>query len=182
MSEPYAQHFTAAQVCQGADISEHTLRNWAYRTPALVRLDPDRGDRIGGRAIGHGYSWHRLMQVAAMADLTRLGWDAREAVGAALRFSDQDDGGLAWEAEPDGAAQREPGRLFNTGHTLLIARPPMPGQEGPFAEVVHVPRGAAVERLLQAIDGQGAPAAGATVIDLGAMVTRVCNRLDLAMG
>jgi hypothetical protein len=108
--------YTAAEVCEAADITTPTLKNWVSREPQVIEMsDDDRERAASGSPIW--FTFHRAMQVALTAEIVRmdLGIPPRRAAEIARTFSDTGTRG-------PGPA-REAAKLFASGSTALIACP-----------------------------------------------------------
>lgn len=176
-SDPVAR-FTSAEVCKAARISAETLKNWVSRKPAIVLLNEK--DQAGGtRGVPNFFSLNRVLQIAIMADLVRLGWNVRPAAWAAIAFTDIGETVGGWVGDPPPALGRMPGQLFADGETLLIARPPASGQERPFAEVVNVAPTTSWADIKQQFAADIFGPNGATVLSLSDIMFRVRMALGL---
>jgi len=112
-SDPHVAQFFLTDVCAAVGISAQTLTNWISRDPPAVFLTDE--DRKGKAGRGHLLTFQRVMQVALTAELMKFGMGPRRAGTLAATFTDTDAGYYA------AGARREPGELFTTGLTVLVA-------------------------------------------------------------
>jgi hypothetical protein len=168
MIDPDVACFTAFDACAVASIKPSTLRDWFDREPAIILLRKNDRQTVGlDRAPL--LTLRRVFQIALTAELTRLGVMAQRAANLAAMFTDRGGEKPAnWRSHPNYVA-REAGQLFPSGGTILLAN--KDGMHGPVI--------AAVINALRA-DGLGRHEAGAVVLDVEAVVTRVLLSLRLA--
>lgn len=163
--------YDASAVCRAAGITHETLKNWVSRKPPLVLLG-SKDHAAASRGVPNLYSLHRVLQIAIMADLVRLGWEPRLAAQAAVRFSDTNSGSTD-------EAEREVGELFAEGDTLLVVSRSASADGRMNAEVVNVQEGTTWTELRNLIGICDAEAHGMTVLYLSDLVPRVRRRLRL---
>jgi hypothetical protein len=126
----YVDRFTSAEVCAAANITPATLKNWVSRRPAAVLLTKE--DQVASaKGSPIRYSFNRVMQIAITAELVRMGWQPRPAAMLAVQFSDLGFGPLG--DQPG----RDPGELFPTGRTVLIADT-VPADDCPGGKCIRV--------------------------------------------
>lgn len=131
--------FSTKEVADASLVPPETIRTWFKRK--ILTIDGDRDFGIAPKGIGHGreFSGYTVIIVAIMGRLT----------GTAAGVN---KGGITAEAARDAAYQfafglvdddREPGKLYPNGETLLLV--PKDGHEGWKGKVVNVGASAATE-------------------------------------
>ncbi len=117
-----AHQFSSTDACLAAGISMDTLKNWASRDPPAILLSKaERTDT--GRLL---LSYRRLLQIAIVAELVRVGILPRRAGMWAAGFTDVGDGYGGWSGEEIAEAAKKargPGDLYENGFTFLVAYP-----------------------------------------------------------
>lgn len=113
--DPHVAQFFTVDVCAAAGIAPATLVNWISKQPPAISMGAD--DRPGTSGRSHLFSFQRAMQIALTAEMVKLSIGVRRAGMLAATFTDMSSG---FEANADGSL-REPGQLFRTGYTVLIA-------------------------------------------------------------
>lgn len=176
--QAFVDRFTSAQVAAAARISPDTLKNWVSRRPAVVILN-QYDEAGGGKGSRNLFSLNRVMQVAIMADLVRLGWGPNDAAVAAIRFTDIGGVAAGWVGEEEIKPTRSPGALFETGETILVGRPPRAGEHAPFAQVLNVQPKDTWTTLAHLMQVCADDPAGATILNIGDIMLRVRLSLNL---
>ena len=121
--------FTARDAFEAAGIDSETFRNWTSRRQIVAFGRSDRP--AGGQGQRHLLTLRRLIYLAVIAALVRVGLPVAKAAQAALQFTDGSPNGGGWAGE--GEAGRLPGEHFPEGDTLLVIRP-----DEEFAKVKNV--------------------------------------------
>ena len=120
--------YETPDAAKAAGVTQKILQTWLDRHIIEPTLPAH------GSGYVHRFSRNRVMQIAIAFRLWGTGITPREAVDAALTFSDE------------GGEGRQPGRLFPTGRTVLVIR----GSD--MAAVVNVPDGETIEDLVSTGD------------------------------
>lgn len=109
--------YTVAQAADALDLSRFTARDWFK--DKLIRPDTLRGDVDAPAGGTRKLTLRRVYQLAIMAELVRKsGMSAKVAGSLAFGFSDLSTS----PPDPDcGAAERQPGHLYEHARTWLIA-------------------------------------------------------------
>ena len=116
--DPHVAQFFTVDVCAAAGITPATLVNWIGKQPPAIVMGAD--DRPGTSGRSHLFSFQRAMQIALTAKLVSSGTGSPRRAGMlAATFTDMSSG---FEDNADGT-RREPGELFRTGYTVLVAYP-----------------------------------------------------------
>jgi hypothetical protein len=112
LDDAYEPRFSSDAACEAAGIDSATLKNWISRRPSAVVLGAEERRQVGKRAV-YRLSLRRILQLAIMGELVRLGHAPREAAAHAARFT----GG---PSEPPGGRDGHQAELFARNFTLLL--------------------------------------------------------------
>lgn len=148
-----------ADVLRATGLSPHRLARWLDR--GVIQLRPYDGESDGSGAP-RMFSLRRVLHIAIVAELTRLGISAARASRAALAFTDERGPG------------REACRLF--GECPMFAGEPTWLVLTPAGDHVVTPGDEALRRLFTSDVAPGLPGCIA-LLDLGALVRRVDEAL-----
>jgi hypothetical protein len=142
-----AKLYPSAQAVAAAGIEMATLKNWLSREPAVLLLH--KSERVGtGASTRFQFSFRRIMQIAIIAELVRLGFAPRHAGTLAASFTDIGEAYGGWSEEDIRQAQaaaRAPGMLFKKGLTVLVANA---DTKEYFAELVNVTSSTSAFKLM----------------------------------
>jgi hypothetical protein len=175
--QPDVPMFFTGDVCRAVGVDQVTLKNWIARG-AILMSDEDRA-RLGvegpsherlatGSGRSHLFTLRRVVQIALIAELVRLGFSPSKAGVLALGFTDVGKGSIDENGKP--AIQRFPGQLHKSGHTLLIAHP---DQE--TSTIINADLNASLHTIFQS----GAEGSSAAVVNVSEVCARVCAALDV---
>jgi hypothetical protein len=180
--------FFTGQMCGGAGIGHQTLKNWITRDPPAllisaadralfaaqgIRIATEPHDRLStqtGRP--HLFTFRRVLQAAIVAELSRLGVVPRQAGMLSLAFTDVGDVAAVFQGEPLPDV-RQPGELYPTGETFLVARA---GES--IASVVNIDVNKASAATVFGLLGAGDPAS--MIVNLNVIDARVRASLGLS--
>jgi hypothetical protein len=115
------RRYRLGTVAKAVGVPNATLASWLQR--GQIELLKEWKDKQSAGTGDHRlFSWHRILNIAVVAELNRLGIPPSAGSSqAALAFSDFGDTVAYWgeEAPP---SERLPGELYRTGETYLIVR------------------------------------------------------------
>jgi len=159
------QIFGPDAVCEATGVNPASLQSWARPGSTVVMLHghDERGGK--GRGNHHGYSLPRILQIAIIGELGRLGVTPAVASNIAVSFTDA-GGEVSFDGTP-----RPVGQLFTSDRTLLTWRP---GKT--YGDVVQLRAGAPWFDTWSAIS-EGC--LGAVVLDLNRLTAVVRARLGI---
>ena len=167
LDDAHEPRFSSDAACKAAGIDGATLKNWISRRPSAVVLGAGERRQAGKRTI-YRLSLRRVLQLAIMGELVRLGHAPREAASHAARFTDGGTGSLA------GRDSRQAGELFPRNFTLLLV------SSATHADVVNARADDAWRVVMR--PGPGMPRQPAiTILNLNDIDRRVRTTLGLPM-
>ena len=159
--------FPTVDVAERLNIPFSTISNWLTRRD-IRALERDPHElRSPGTGRSRRFSLRRVLHIALMAQLVRVGLAPRAASYAALRWTDDSDSPARYAADAhDPTKDRNPGELFKDGKTLFIVWHGLDGTEdNPDAAVVRYTDTSELDDLFSPNKSRQADAI--TVIDLG---------------
>lgn len=116
----YGRSYRLSTVAHAADLPKATLSSWLHRG----HIDLAKTDRDTSGSGDHRlFSWHRVINIAIVAELNRLGIPPSAGSSrAALKFSDLGGSKRAhWVGDPPSDV-RPAGELYPHGMTYLVIR------------------------------------------------------------
>jgi len=174
------RRYRLGTVAKATGVPNSTLASWLQRE----QIELMKGDKqTAGTGDHRLFSWPRIINIAIVAELNRLGIPPSAGSSkAALEFSDIGDGVAHWEGEQPPPFPRLPGELYPSGATYLLIR----NVDGELhAEVTRNLKNLFFPPGARVVD-PGAPdalehyAASAIAIDMKLLVHRVRRRLAAA--
>jgi hypothetical protein len=167
LDDAHEPRFSSDAACEAAGIDSATLKNWISRKPSAVAVGPDERRQVGKKTV-YRLSLRRVLQLAIMGELVRLGHAPREAASHAARFTDGDSG------PSGGRDSHQPGELFPRNFTLLLV------YSATHADVVNARADDAWRVVMR--PGPGTPRQPAiTMLNLNDIDRRVRTTLGLPM-
>ncbi|MFC7552642.1 hypothetical protein ACFQU7_10825 [Pseudoroseomonas wenyumeiae] len=175
---PDVPMFFTGDVCRAANVEPVNLKNWIMRGVILMsdedrerykhlEIEPQSYERLAtGSGRSHLFTLRRVIQVALVAELTRLGVPPAKAGMLALGFTDVGKGGAGYAGEIP-TIKRFPGQLFRSGMTVLVAY-----SDKDTSTVINVDEETPLFEIL-------ASGAAAIVINVNEVCRRTCAALDV---
>jgi hypothetical protein len=174
---PDVPMFFTEDVCRAVNTDPVNLKNW-ITGGVILMSDSDReqfnikgllNERLDlGSGRSHLFTLRQVIQVALVAELTRLGVPPSKAGVLALGFTDMGQGKAGNAGESSPTIKRLPGQLFRSGLTLLVAYP-----DEDTSTIINADRKTPLFEIL-------AWGAAVVVVNLNEVCRRTCAALDVA--